>query len=102
MASKSKDKKAKSAKSAVPDDGEVRMKIQITLENGDEYVGQVNDEGLPDDKDGKLTFVNRPEGVFRGSFVNGKRHGPGKRTNKDGSWYNGDYDNDKPHGEGAY
>ena len=34
--------------------------------------------------------------------MKGKREGHGKRTNHDGSFYEGDYKNDNPHGKGIY
>ena len=42
------------------------------------------------------------EDRFEGHFVEGKRHGPGKKINADGSLYEGDYKNDLPDGEGWY
>ena len=32
----------------------------------------------------------------------GLKHGKGKRTNKDSSSYDGQYEDDKPHGKGTY
>lgn len=37
---------------------------------------------------------------YRGEFKHGKRHGKGKRVNKDGSCYTGQYEEDQPSGKG--
>ena len=38
------------------------------------------------------------EDKYEGQFKDGKRDGHGVRTNKDGSSYIGEYQNEKPHG----
>ena len=40
--------------------------------------------------------------IFEGSFINGIREGKGKKLNKNGSSYEGDYKNDLPNGFGTY
>lgn len=49
---------------------------------------------------GKLTWPNGD--FYEGAFLNGKRHGYGKRINMDSSEYTGEYFEDKPHGRGNF
>ena len=41
-------------------------------------------------------------GIYRGNWINGKRHGKGTRKWKNGDIYFGDWINDKQHGKGTY
>jgi len=83
------------------------------MEDGGLYTGVLSN-GIPDGK-GRIVWKHKftpqqSEDVFEGVFVKGKsilirigrRHGPGKKINADGSFFDGHYKDDMPHGQGHY
>jgi len=52
---------------------------------------------------GKVQWTEheRPIDRFEGTFVDGKRRGPGRYTWNESEWYVGFYENDLPHGPGT-
>ena len=78
------------------DMAELEKKPTLQLDGGLSYKGEIRAQ-VPHGF-GKLKW---PSGdVYVGYFVNGKRHGRGKRTNADGSFFEGDYEEDQPSGQG--
>lgn len=70
--------------------------IEITYENGDYYIGDVN-EGIPH---GKGTIKYADGSKYAGEFYNGLPNGTGQYTSNDGTLYTGGFSEGKQNGSG--
>lgn len=70
---------------------------KLTYSNGVVYEGEFNNDKMT----GQATKYYS-DGIYRGSFVDGKRSGYGQFIWESGSVYDGYWENDKRNGEGSY
>lgn len=72
--------------------------LKMLNDKGSTYVGSTNEKGLKHGK-GKITYIDGS--YYEGDFVDDKKEGHGRQLSKDGTIYDGKWHNDMREGEGT-
>ena len=73
-------------------------KVDVTLDNGDRYIGEV----LNNKMHGHGTYLDANGNKYVGEWKNNMMHGQGVLKSSNGEKYQGEFKNNKKHGDGNY
>ena len=88
----------KEVKEEIKEEKEEIKENKIELEDGGYYIGELNDDEIPNGK-GKYFFKNGE--IYEGEILDDKFEGNGKYIYENGEYYTGQWKNDLRHGKGT-